>query len=93
MINIKLNFWYFFSGAEATRSWYDEIKYYSFRYPKYSKETGHFTQVIWKETEKIGVGFATSEYNSLYLLYVVVRYSPAGNVEDYFSKNVLRAKC
>jgi hypothetical protein len=51
-------------GAEATRSWYDEIKDYDFKNPKFSEETAHFTQVVWKETEKLGVGYKTGKHHS-----------------------------
>uniref|UniRef100_A0A3P8WPS9 SCP domain-containing protein n=1 Tax=Cynoglossus semilaevis TaxID=244447 RepID=A0A3P8WPS9_CYNSE len=38
--------------------------------------TGHFTQVVWKETTQLGVGVATVGTRS----YVVAQYRPAGNM-------------
>jgi len=78
-------------GAEATDAWYDEIKFYSFNRPGFAMSTGHFTQVVWKGSEKLGVGFAiTSDGNSI---YVVAQYSPQGNYMGQFGQNVLPASC
>lgn len=39
--------------------WYDEVKDYDFDNDEYSPATRHFTQLIWKATESLGVGQAT----------------------------------
>jgi hypothetical protein len=78
-------------GAEATDAWYNEIKLYNFYRPGFSMDTGHFTQVVWKGSQKVGVGFAiTGDGKSL---YVVAQYSPPGNYQGQFGQNVLPAKC
>ena len=33
----------------AVASWYNEIELYDYNKPKYSPQTGHFTQIVWKE--------------------------------------------
>jgi hypothetical protein len=78
-------------GAEATDSWYDEIKLYNFNRPGFSMGTGHFTQVVWKGSQKLGVGFALTGDGKT--LYVVAQYSPPGNYQGQFGQNVLPAKC
>jgi hypothetical protein len=78
-------------GVNATLAWYDEIKDYDFSNAGFSSETGDFTQVVWKGTENVGFGFAfTSNRKNV---YVVAQYTPAGNVEDNFEKNVLPEGC
>jgi hypothetical protein len=78
-------------GAEATDAWYDEIESYDFSSPGFAMSTGHFTQVVWKGSEKLGVGFAiTRDGNSI---YVVAQYSPQGNYMGQFGRNVLPASC
>lgn len=47
---------------------------------------GHFTQVVWKDCTKIGSGVA--KYKNK--IFVVTNYSPAGNVENMYLKNVPR---
>ena len=48
--------------------------------------TGHFTQVVWRGTEYVGMALAgTPETN----MFIVANYSPAGNVQDNYGANVL----
>lgn len=46
------------TGTDAVRSWYDEIKQYNWRSPSFQMNTGHFTQVVWKGSQQLGVGYA-----------------------------------
>ena len=50
--------------------------------------TGHFTQVIWKSTKKIGIAKQTRMHGNMKCTYIVARYSPAGNIHGEFEKNV-----
>ncbi|XP_021476885.1 Golgi-associated plant pathogenesis-related protein 1 isoform X3 [Oncorhynchus mykiss] len=49
--------------------------------------TGHFTQVVWKESTEVGVGLGINGET----VFVVGQYNPAGNMnmEGYFIDNVL----
>ncbi len=78
-------------GAEATDAWYNEIKLYNFNRPGFSMSTGHFTQVVWKGSQKLGAGFAITRDGKS--LYVVAQYSPPGNYMGQFEQNVLPATC
>ncbi|CAF3630373.1 unnamed protein product [Rotaria sp. Silwood1] len=73
-------------GEIATKSWYDEIEDYDFDNPGYSSGTGHFTQVIWKQSTKLGVGVGFS--NNGRQVVVVCQYGPEGNMEGEFEENV-----
>uniref|UniRef100_A0A8B9H948 Golgi-associated plant pathogenesis-related protein 1-like n=1 Tax=Astyanax mexicanus TaxID=7994 RepID=A0A8B9H948_ASTMX len=77
------------TGPEAVEKWYSEIKDYNFSKPGFQPNTGHFTQVVWKDSKEIGVGLATDGNT----IFVVGQYKPAGNVANpgYFEKNVLPA--
>ena len=59
---------------------------YDFEKKKFSKEKGHFTQIIWKETTDIGIGFYYDNINRK--LCTVVLYYPAGNTFGDFPNNV-----
>ena len=66
--------------TDASVGWYEEIKDY--RYSKIKKirigpPVGHYTQMVWKNTKKVGIAYAVSKKGSV---YVVARYFPAGNV-------------
>jgi hypothetical protein len=72
-------------------AWYNEVQQYNFGSPGYSATTGHFTQVVWKNTTAMGCGFAfTSDCQSI---YGVCQYTPAGNYLTQFEENVLATKC
>ncbi|XP_041855504.1 cell wall protein PRY3-like [Melanotaenia boesemani] len=73
-------------GKEAVDSWYSEIKDYDFGRPGFRSNTGHFTQVVWKDSKELGVGMATDGKK----VFVVGQYRPAGNFTNpgYFEKNV-----
>ncbi|KAA0193548.1 Golgi-associated plant pathogenesis protein 1, partial [Fasciolopsis buskii] len=49
--------------------------------------TGHFSQLVWKETDRCGFGKASTPDGKR--IYVVGRYQPPGNVEGEYKKNVL----
>jgi hypothetical protein len=44
------------SNWAAVRWWYNEINQYNFGNPGFSQKTGHFTQVIWRDSALIGCG-------------------------------------
>ena len=67
---------------------YNEIKDYDYNNPGFSYATGHFTQVIWARTTKVGVGIARKGN----FIYVVARYSPPGNYLSQFEANVKKLK-
>uniref|UniRef100_A0A0K0DVX1 SCP domain-containing protein n=1 Tax=Strongyloides stercoralis TaxID=6248 RepID=A0A0K0DVX1_STRER len=70
------------------KMWYDEVKYYDFNKPGFTSKTGHFTQLVWKNSKQ--VGFGITEKNGI--VYVVCRYFPPGNYLGQFEKNVFPAK-
>ncbi|KAK7933980.1 hypothetical protein WMY93_004876 [Mugilogobius chulae] len=74
-------------GNEAVDSWYSEVKDYKYSAPGFGMNTGHFTQVVWKDSKELGVGLASSGGK----VFVVGQYRPAGNMNapGYFEKNVL----
>ena len=76
------------TGQFMTDMWYEEIKDYDFKNPGFTDGTGHFTQLVWKESKELGVGLSISS-NGDY--YAVANYFPAGNDIDAFAQNVFKA--
>lgn len=76
---------YQLTGAEAVDSWYSEIKDHVFGREPSSLKSGHFTQVVWKESRELGVAQAKSKTGKL---IVVANYDPAGNMMGSFAPNV-----
>jgi len=50
--------------------------------------TGHFAQVVWKESTVLGIGRAEVEQGGQRCAYIVGRYKSAGNMLGSFKENV-----
>ncbi|KAL6762814.1 CAP domain-containing protein [Haematococcus lacustris] len=81
--------WGFNTWADAMFAWYNEQALYSYTVPRYSRSTGHFTQMVWKDTTQVGCASAVSRCNARTVF--VCRYSPPGNWQGAtnFRANVL----
>jgi uncharacterized protein YkwD len=80
------------SITASINKWYSEQTNYSYNRPRFSMNTGHFTQVIWKASTKLGCGYvACNGKNGTPGKYLVCEYSPPGNVTNrgFFEANVL----
>jgi len=70
--------------------WYREVDGYDFKHPGFAMSTGHFTQLVWLETARVGCGRSVCRGMDI----VVCNYDPPGNVETQFRTNVLsRSAC
>ncbi|MDX2096670.1 MAG: CAP family protein [Leptolyngbyaceae cyanobacterium bins.59] len=80
--------------TNSTKGWYNEVSAYNYARPTFSAATGHFTQMVWKNSTRLGCGAAQGMKNMngrrYTALYVVCHYSPAGNVLGQFPENVLK---
>lgn len=74
------------AAEDAVERWYNkELGPYQGLSPKrFTEETGHVTQILWKGTRRLGCGFANCNNNGV----VICRYDPPGNVQDQFDANV-----
>ena len=70
---------------EIFKMWADEEINYEFK-QNCSTKTNHFTQIIWKETTDIGIGFSYDLLSGQYC--TVILYYPIGNSLRDFSKNL-----
>lgn len=69
----------------AVDDWYQEIEKYDFQKPGFNMSTGHFSQLIWKGSQKLGIAYAQKNGD----VYVVANYDPPGNYHGQFNDNVL----
>lgn len=72
--------------SHAAAAWYDEVAQYKYENPGFSMRTGHFTQMVWKNSKRLGC--AARQCGPMTL--VVCRYDPPGNVIGHFKANVPR---
>jgi len=76
-------------GKVPVEHWYTEIKDFNWSKVDHQKGTGHFTQVVWKDSKEFAIAKALCKDGSS---YVVANYEPAGNYMGQFDKNVFKAK-
>ncbi|XP_015390531.2 LOW QUALITY PROTEIN: Golgi-associated plant pathogenesis-related protein 1 [Panthera tigris] len=56
------------TGKEMADRWYSEIKNYNFQQPDFTSRTRPFIAMVWKNTEKMGVGKPPASGGSSFLV-------------------------
>ncbi|XP_040583746.1 Golgi-associated plant pathogenesis-related protein 1 isoform X1 [Lepeophtheirus salmonis] len=74
-------------GAEPVDSWYSEGSIYQYGQSSGSSGTGHFTQIVWKGSKKLGMAKSKSISGKT---IIVANYDPPGNFIGDYASNVLR---
>lgn len=73
------------------QGWYDEKDLYAqqgLSRDEYYPQTGHFTQLVWKDSTEVGLGFTMSEKDGLPCLGFAANFKSRGNVRGSFGANV-----
>ena len=67
-----------FTALEASQAWYSEVKKYHYAAIDQSnwEPTGHYTQMVWKGTTKIGMALVHCNDGAI---IIVANYDPPGN--------------
>ena len=82
--DLELDKWVEKKSEDAVRSWYNEIEDYDWSNENKNEDqferVGHFTQVVWSETEQLGFGYATANEDGGTSIYIVTRYTKPGNI-------------
>jgi hypothetical protein len=76
-------------AAAVVGMWADEERAFDFRRGGFSGRTGHFTQLVWRETRELGCGTVTCDGLDVF----VCNYDPPGNVDGGYRANVLPPGC
>ena len=81
---------------QAVTEFHREIRYYNYDQPssvgRNDETVQHFTQMVWKSTKKIGVGFSRMEVKGSEGWFMVFHYDPPGNYAGKFGENVMPGK-
>jgi len=83
------------NAKEISRMWYEEIALYDYANPGFSSATGHFTQMVWTTSTRIGCGYTvctngiSDNGNNRPGLIAFCHYSVPGNVQGEFATHVL----
>ncbi|KAH8037321.1 hypothetical protein HPB51_009876 [Rhipicephalus microplus] len=75
------------TGKVPVTDWYNEIKKYNFSDPGFRSDIGHFTQLVWRGSRRLGTGIARSRKGNY---YIVCEYEPRGNILGQFGHQVRR---
>lgn len=70
--------------AEIADLWYRELDEYHFGFGGFSLATGHFTQMIWANSRRLGCGTSTCSGKRIW----VCQYDPPGNYRGEYARNV-----
>jgi Cysteine-rich secretory protein family len=88
----NLAFGGFTNPAHYIFLWYSEIQNYNFSNGGFGYHTGHFTQIVWKDSVQIGCGWisdgCTKTLGASYPNYLACEYYPFGNVDGQFAQEV-----
>ena len=81
------------SLAQGVRNWADEKAYFPGgvlkNFSAYAKPIGHYTQLIWATTERVGCAVSTCKSGQWNTLILVCNYDPPGN---YIGEDPLNPK-
>ena len=83
----------FGSPTLAVDGWAGEEKKYNYGKAQFSEQTGHFTQLVWQNTTKVGCGAVYCNSNkddAAFGWFLVCEYDPPGNVIGQFKSNVAK---
>jgi len=70
----------------AVDSWYEEGDSYDYRCEPTSMSVGHFTQLVWKNTQRMGIARAKTRDGKRTM--IVAHYDPPGNYIGQYVQNV-----
>lgn len=76
------------------KMWSDEASKYNYNNPVFTSDAGHFTQVVWKGTTKLGCAVVDCADGTIFKgfksRYLVCEYTAPGNYAGQFTQNVGR---
>ena len=76
-------------GKACVNLWYKEEEKHDYSNEKSAPSSGHFAQMVWKKTNRIGCGVDCDSSNKC---FVACNYYPAGNYYNQYKDNVLPKK-
>ena len=73
----------------AVEIWYEEREHHKFGSKNATTRSGHFTQLVWRDSRKLGCGSSTCNGQRIW----VCNYDPPGNVQGEFADEMKPTPC
>ncbi|NUR83753.1 MAG: serine protease [Nonomuraea sp.] len=80
-----------YTAAAAVTDWYNEISGYDWNNPPGPNMTGHFTQLVWKGSTRVGAARVAGQGSQWYETVIVFVFETQGNFAGEYKDNVLPA--
>ncbi|KAK4616173.1 Cell wall protein PRY3 [Fulvia fulva] len=83
----------FSNSTLAIDTWAAEESKYNWKKAKFTHDTGHFTQLVWRNTTSVGCGLVACDNDAEGGVegdYLVCEYWPPGNYKGDFKNNVVK---
>lgn len=77
------------TGSQIAEQWYSEIEDYDFEAHRGRGTTGHFTQVVWKDSKELGIARSQKKDGTW---MIVANFFPPGNFNNDYANNVFPPK-
>ncbi|KAI1397243.1 PR-1-like protein [Hypoxylon fuscum] len=74
------------TAGSCVDAWASEVAAYDYGAPGFGETTGHFTQLVWRDTTDVGCGAKLCPGNGGW--YLACEYWPRGNVEGAYADEV-----
>ncbi|KAF2502455.1 PR-1-like protein [Lophium mytilinum] len=86
--------YYYITWNIIAHSWgTEEEAKYDYNHPGFSEDTGHFTQVVWRDTSRVGCAWNICPSDTPFNARFYCGYHNAGNISPFYPQNVWPRVC
>ncbi|XP_066928776.1 ectin-like [Clytia hemisphaerica] len=80
------------TSRQVVDTWYNEVCDVDFETNDFKPGTESFAQLVWKDTQRVGLAKATGRNKNQTCQYIAGLFRPPGNIDGFYDENVLKGK-